>query len=239
MTQNHLARYAAPKTWLLNRKERHWTARPSPGPHALRESITINHILKELLHQAKTTKEVTYILNQGWIRVDKKVRKNYKFPVSFMDVFEITKTGENYRLLYDSHGRLTLFPISEKESVLKLLKVIGKTKIKKGKLQLNFNDGKNILIDNGEINVGDSVLYDLHEHKIIKTIPLTQGALVYITAGKHTGELASIRDIIRTKGLEKAKLALTSRENTFITLMSYAIAVGRDKALIELEARQS
>ncbi len=238
MVQNHLARYAAPKSWLISRKERHWTARPRPGAHKLSESLTINFILKDLLNQAKTTKEVTYILNNGWICVDKTQRKDYKFSVGFMDTFEITKTGEKFRVLYDKKGRLTLAPISEKETKIKLLKIIGKTLLKKGKIQINLSDGRNILLDKNQANVGDSVLYDLEQKKILQTIPLTKGTLVYLTAGKHIGELATIKEIIRTTGLEKAKLALESGENKFITLMSYALAVGEDKPLISLEVKQ-
>lgn len=238
MVQNHLARYGAPKTWQINKKERHWTARALPGPHKLSEALTINYILKELLNHATTTKEVNHILNNGWVSVDKKVRKNYKFPVGFMDVFEISKTGEKFRILYDTQGRLVLNNISEKETQVKLLKIVGKTVLRKKKLQLNLSDGKNILVEKFPGNVGDSVLFDLKENKIVQTIPLSKGTLVYLTAGKHIGELATIKDIIRTKGLEKAKVELESGENKFITLMAYAIAVGQDKPVIQLEVKQ-
>ena len=238
MVQNHLARYAAPKHWALERKEHHWTARPKAGPHKISESLTINLLLKELLQSAKTTKEVNYILNNGWIHIDKTVRKDFKFPVGFMDVIEVTKTNEAYRLIYDKKGRLSLLAIPQAETTKKILKIVGKTIVKKGKTQLNLSDGRNLLLDSFKGSVGDGVVYDLKEHKILHHIPLKEGTLVYITAGKHLGEQATIKNIIRTTGLEQTKVTLQAGETTFITLIEYALPIGTDKPLISLEAKQ-
>ena len=38
-------------------------------------------------------------------QVDGKVRTDPKFPAGFMDVIQIEKTGENFRLIYDVKGR--------------------------------------------------------------------------------------------------------------------------------------
>jgi len=238
MAKNHLASFAAPRTWRIKRKEHRWVARPRPGPHKLKEAITLNYILKDLLHQVKTTKEVKFVLNNGLVLVDKKVRKDSNFPVGFMDSLEITKTGEQYRILHDNKGRLTLVPIKEKDTSLKLLKIIGKTKLKKGKLQFNLNDGKNLLLDTSEGNVGDSLLYDLKEKKVIQIIPFKKGTQVYLTAGKHIGELAIIKEFLRTKDLHKAKVALQSGKNTFLTFVSYVLPVGDHTSLLQLEAHK-
>ena len=39
------------------------------------------------------------------LQVDGKVRTDPKFPAGFMDVIQIEKTGENFRLIYDVKGR--------------------------------------------------------------------------------------------------------------------------------------
>ncbi|HZX12316.1 MAG TPA: 30S ribosomal protein S4e [Candidatus Nanoarchaeia archaeon] len=231
MTRSHLPRYAAPKTWLINRKEHHWIARPRPGSHKLQESITLHHVLKNLLNHATTTKEVKYLLTNNWILVDNKVRKDYKHAVGLMDIIHITKTGEHYRILHDTQARLSPFPIKEQEATLKLLKIINKTKLKKGSIQLNLNDGRNILANTGR--VGDTILFDLKQQKILEVIPLEKGTTVYLTAGKHLGELATIQDIIRTTTLEKAKLLLKKGDAEFITLMAYALAVGNHYPLAQ------
>ena len=238
MAQNHLARYAAPRTWNINRKERHWISRPRPGPHKLEESLPLAYILKDILNHATTTKEAKYLLNNTWIFVDKKARKDLKFPVGFMDIIEITKTGEKFRVLHDNQGRLILHPISEKESTVKLLRIVRKTKLKQGKIQITLGDGKNLLLPSFSGNVGDTLLYDLTAKKILQTLPLSQGTLVYLTAGKHIGELATIKEIIRTTGLDKAKVVLESKGTTFITLMAYALAVGEHAHLLSQETPQ-
>ena len=38
-------------------------------------------------------------------QVDGKVRTDPKFPAGFMDVIQVEKTGENFRLIYDVKGR--------------------------------------------------------------------------------------------------------------------------------------
>lgn len=54
--------------------------------------------------------EVDTILHQpeGLIHVDKKNRRNPKFPCGLMDVIDIPKMNKSYRLLYDVKGRFTL-----------------------------------------------------------------------------------------------------------------------------------
>ncbi len=43
-----------------------------------------------------------------------------------MDVLNVVKTGENYRLLYDEKGRFTLVSIKAPESNFKLCKIVKK-----------------------------------------------------------------------------------------------------------------
>ena len=50
-----------------------------------------------------------------------------------MDVLTIPKTEENYRILLDTKGRLTLHPITAEDATYKLAKVVNKSTIKGGK----------------------------------------------------------------------------------------------------------
>jgi small subunit ribosomal protein S4e len=43
-----------------------------------------------------------------------------------MDVLNVVKTGENYRLLYDEKGRFTLVKVNPTEANFKLCKVVSK-----------------------------------------------------------------------------------------------------------------
>lgn len=60
---------------------------------------------------------------QRLIKVDGKVRTDATYPAGFMDVISIEKTGENFRLVYDTKGRFTVHRISTEEAEYKLAKV--------------------------------------------------------------------------------------------------------------------
>ena len=53
---------------------------------------------------------------EGLIKVDKKVRRNPKFPLGLMDVLDIPKLGKSYRVLYDEKGRFVFINLNKKEA---------------------------------------------------------------------------------------------------------------------------
>lgn len=234
MGKNHLLNLNAPKSWKFNRKETKFVARPIPGPHSMDKSLTLTFILRELLKQAKTTKEIKMILTNGEVLVDKKKRTEVKYPVGLMDVLEIPKLEEHYRMILKTDGTLTLISIDNKEADIKLLKVINKTIVKKGKFQITFHDGRNILLDKSECKIGDSALFNIKDNKISKWIPLTKESLVYLSAGGHVGSLGKIVDILKTRDLQKPKVIVEINGKNYITLMSYSFVVGKDKPEISL-----
>jgi small subunit ribosomal protein S4e len=67
--------------------------KPSPGPHKTRECLPLILLLRNRLKYALTGKEVTSILMQRLVHVDGKVRTDRTYPVGFMDVVDIPKTG--------------------------------------------------------------------------------------------------------------------------------------------------
>merc|ERR1711864_3015 len=54
------------------------------------------------------------------IKIDGKTRTDPKFPTGFMDVVQIDKTGENFRIIYDVKGRFTVHRITATESKYRL-----------------------------------------------------------------------------------------------------------------------
>jgi small subunit ribosomal protein S4e len=54
------------------------------------------------------------------------VRTDATYPAGFMDVIEIEKTGEQFRLVYDVKGRFVVHRISPEEASYKLAKVGGR-----------------------------------------------------------------------------------------------------------------
>ena len=58
------------------------------------------------------------------IRVDGKVRTDTKFPCGFQDVVTINRTGEHFRLIYDTKGRFHLHRIPVAEARVKSARII-------------------------------------------------------------------------------------------------------------------
>jgi len=48
------------------------------------------------------------------------VRRDPKFPLGLMDIITVTKTKNNYRVLYDVKGRFKLVKISKDEAKVSL-----------------------------------------------------------------------------------------------------------------------
>jgi small subunit ribosomal protein S4e len=75
------------------------------------------------LKYALNSRETKAIVMQRLIKVDGKVRTDATYPAGFMDVISIEKTGENFRLVYDTKGRFTVHRITTEEAEYKLAKV--------------------------------------------------------------------------------------------------------------------
>ena len=75
------------------------------------------------LKYALNGRETKAIMMQRLIKVDGKVRTDATYPAGFMDVISIEKTGENFRLIYDTKGRFTVHRITADEAEYKLGKV--------------------------------------------------------------------------------------------------------------------
>ena len=79
--------------------------------------------LRNRLKYALNGREVTQIVMQRLIKVDGKVRTDATYPAGFMDVISIDKTGEHFRLIYDTKGRFAVHRIESAEGEYKLGKV--------------------------------------------------------------------------------------------------------------------
>jgi small subunit ribosomal protein S4e len=99
-----------------------YATRVSAGPHKRRESIPLTILLRNRLHYAFTRQEAIKIVRdkEGLIKVDNKIRRDPRFPLGIMDVISIAKTGENFRILFDTKGRYQAHKIDAKEATFKL-----------------------------------------------------------------------------------------------------------------------
>jgi small subunit ribosomal protein S4e len=225
MVKRHLSRLNVPSSWPIPKKGQKWIVRPSSGPHALKDCITLNLVLKELLGYAKTTKEVKVILNEKGLLVDNKRRNEMKFPAGIMDVIEIPSVNEHYRVYYNERGRFILNKITKEEAKLKPSKIIGKKILRGKKTQINFYDGSNIIVDKDVYSTGDSVVLDLSKEKrtIVKHLKFDKGAVVYIFAGKYKGSFGVVESV--KKLFRNSIITVKSKDKTFETSKDYAFVI--------------
>jgi small subunit ribosomal protein S4e len=97
--------------------------KPAPGPHKQRECLPLLLVLRNRLKYALNANEGNAILMQRLVKVDGKVRTEKSYPAGFMDVIDIDKTDEHFRLVFDTKGRYVVHRISKEEAAYKLCKV--------------------------------------------------------------------------------------------------------------------
>ena len=233
-SRNHLKRHKAPKTWPIHPKEDTWTVKPAPGPHSIENCLSLTVVIRDILGLADNSREAKRIINSGDILINGRAKKDYKFPVGFMDLISIPKTNETYRVLLDNKGRLTLKLIVNDKVDVKLSKIVNKTTVKGGKTQLNLHDGRNLLTDE-DYKVGDVLSLKIPEQEIENSFKFQEGATVLVTGGKHTGEIGKISEIIINQSSNPNTVIIeNSRNENFLTLKDYAFVIGDNESSIEL-----
>ena len=224
--KNHLKRIASPRTWTIDRKSNKFITRPKPGAHPFDNGLALGVVIRDHLKLSSTMSEVKKTLNNNEILVDGKRRKDHRYLIGLFDVLKIA--GKSYRVLFDKKGRIVVKEISEKESNLKPCKILGKTILAKGKVQFNLHDGKNIVAD-VKAKVGDTLLLKIPQQEVIETLPLKKGVTVFLTKGKHSGDVGVFKEI-------KKEEAIYSKDNKEIeTAKEYLFVIGKEKALLEIK----
>ena len=225
-----IKRLEVPGFWPIEKKTKKYTVATMPGPHSMKNSLTIAVVIRDVLKHAETLKEVREILNTGTVKVDGITRSKPGFPAGLMDV--VTIGEENYRLLPGKHG-LYLKAVDSKESVFTLKKITNKTTIKKGLTQLSFHDGSTLVTD-GRYNTGDAAVFDIKSRKVKDVIKQEKGATIIVTKGNNMGAVGTLEEIKTVKSPEP-NVATILADGRKITLpLDYVFPVGRPTPVISL-----
>ena len=227
--EKYLSRLASPKTWAVKKKGIKWIAKPRPCTHKNENGIHILSALRDMLKYARTAKEVKRILFNQEVYVDGIRRKDPNFLVGFMDVLFIPKIKESYRAIFTTKGKIKLIPADEKESVLKICKIKGKTPYK-GKSQINLYDGKNILAEKADYKVGGSLLVEIPSMKIKDYFEMKKGSFAYITGGKYIGQKGIIEDI-----KDKSVTFKNNAGAVMKTSINHVYIAGNEKPALRIE----
>jgi small subunit ribosomal protein S4e len=230
---SHLKRLAAPKFWPIPKKKYTWTFSPSPGPHKKEECIPLAIIVRDILKLAETGKEAKRIIKSREIIVDGKVRTDHRFPVGLLDSISIPKINKHYRVVPYKNG-FKLIEIDENDARKKILKIVRKRNVKGKKIQLNMNDGKNIVVEDNKYKTHSSLLVELPNLKILDYIEMAVGNLVLITSGQNSGKIGKIVKVLEGKFNVKPKIVCEIENKNVEVLKEHAIVIGREEPLIKV-----
>eukprot|EP00439_Symbiodinium_sp_Y106_P025693 s48_g3.t1 len=188
----HLKRMYAPKHWMLDKLRGRWAPKPNAGPHKLRECMPLIVMLRQRLKYALTYREVKMIVMQRLIKVDGKVRTDMFYPAGFMDVVQIEKTKENFRLLYNTKGRFVLHKVAKEEAAYKLCRVKRVTRGPRGTPYAVTHDGRTLRFPDPDVKANDTVRLDLETGKIMDHLKFEVGNTVMISGGNNIGRVGTI-----------------------------------------------
>lgn len=225
--KRHMKRITAPVSWMVERKEKKFIARPK-GSFGMDMGMPLIAVLKDVLKAVETRKEGKRVLNSKDILVNGVRRKDEKFMMGLMDVLQSKELGKNFRMVLDKNGILRLMPITGSESSIKLCKIIGKRSVRKGAIQLSFHDGRSH-IGTASHAIGDTVVMSIPEFKEKQHLKLENGCQVYLIGGSNVGRTGIADNISGDKVTVRIGSDVIEASKRFV------FVTGKDKPVIKLD----
>lgn len=223
---NKTKRLVISRVTKIPRKTFFWGATPNAGKHTRVSSVALLTVLRDYLHLGDKEREVTRMLNSGFIKLDGKTVKSRKTAVGFMDVVTVVPTKQHFRILYDNKGRLIAQEISEKDSAIKPMKVFNKVTTKGSKIQLSLHDGQNVLTEDKTISTGDVLIMSVPEKKVQHVIKMQSGNKAFLTGGAHVGSVGTIKKV---EVKESSSSNLVHFEEGYSTIADYTFMIAGPK----------
>jgi len=184
-------------------------------------------MLRERLKYALTYREVKMIVMQRLIKVDGKVRSDMFYPAGFMDVVQIEKTKENFRLLYNTKGRFALHKVVKEEASYKLCRVKKVTRGPKGIPYCITHDGRTVRYPDPDIKANDTIRLDLSTGKILDYVKFEPGNSVIISGGNNIGRVGVITHREKHPGSFEIVHVKDSVGHAFNTRLENVFVIGK------------
>jgi small subunit ribosomal protein S4e len=233
--KKHLKRVFAPSHWMLDKLRGVFAPRPSAGPHKMRESMPLIVLLRNRLRYALNYNEAKMIVMQRLIKVDGKVRSDMFFPAGFMDVIDIEKTKEAFRMMYNTKGKFCIHRISKDEATYKLCKVKAIKQGSKGVPYCMTHDGRTIKYPDPDVKVNDTIRYDFASGKALDYIKFEVGNIAMINGGNSIGRVGIIQHRERHPGSFEIIHLKDSAGHSFATRLNNVTVIGKgDKPWVSL-----
>jgi len=224
--KKHLKRLNAPKHWALGKMGGIWAPKPSAGPHKQRECLPVAVVLRDRLKYALTNKECMQICMERCVKVDGKVRTDHNYPAGFMDVIELEKSGDRFRLMYNTKGMYVLHRITAEESAYKLCR-INKVFISANKIPVAVtHDGRTIRYPDPDVKVNDTVKVDIASGKMSDILKFELGAMVMLIRGNNVGRIGQLMHIEKHPGSFDIVTVRDVKGNSFATRLNNVFVIG-------------
>lgn len=229
--KKHIKRIRTPKSWMLDKLSGIMATRPSQGPHKLRESLPLSILLRHRLKYALNGQEVLSILKdkESNVRVDGRTRKDIGFPTGVMDIVSIDKTGENFRVLYDTKGRFVLKALKDDEAKVKLLKVVKKAVGPNKVPYIVTHDARTIRFPHPEIDLHDTIKFDIKTNTVSDIARLEIGNICLATSGNNIGRVGLIHNIEKHPGSFDIIHIKDANQRDFATRTGNVFVLGKGK----------
>jgi len=224
--KKHLKRLNAPRHWNLGKMGGVWAPKPSAGPHKQRECLPVAIILRERLKYALTGKECQQICMERCVKIDGKVRTDYNYPAGFMDIVELEKSGDIFRLLYDTKGRFVLHRVDKKEAEWKLCR-IQKVYVTAKKIPVAVtHDGRTLRFPDPNVKVNDTVKVNIATGKMSDIYSFEMGSVVMVTKGHNAGRVGILQHLEKHDGSFSIVTVKDKKGNVFATRQSNVFIIG-------------
>mmetsp|Transcript_20342 Transcript_20342/g.60461 ORF Transcript_20342/g.60461 Transcript_20342/m.60461 type:complete len:194 (-) Transcript_20342:73-654(-) len=176
---------------------------------------------------------------QRHIKVDGKIRTDSTYPCGFMDVIDIPKTDEHFRLVYDTKGRFVVHRIGREEAAYKLCKVRKLEAGKGGVPYIVTHDGRTIRYPDPDIKANDTVMFNLESGKVTDFVKFDVGNMAMCVGGHNNGRVGTIVNREKHKGSFEIVHIEDAAGNRFATRISNVFVIGKGKTpLISLPKRK-
>jgi small subunit ribosomal protein S4e len=229
-----LKRQMAPQFWGIARKEERFVITVKPGPHKKKNAIPTAVFLRDTLKIVTSLREAKASIYSGKVKIDGVVRKSLHHAIGLMDVVELENISDIYRLVPTEEKLLKPIKIKESEKSKKLVTVVSKTTINKGKLQIGFHDGRSTITDS-KVNVGDACLIQIPDQKILEIIKLEAGCQGLVTRGNNVGQIGKIETIEEGTFILPKRVILTLGDKKIEIPADIIMPIGKEEPIIQLK----
>ena len=229
-----LKRQMAPQFWGIARKDKRFVITTKPGPHKKSYAIPTAVFLRDTLKIVSTLREAKASIYSGKVKIDGVVRKSLHHAIGLMDVIELENVSDIYRLVPTEGKILKPIKIKDAEKSKKLVRIVTKTTINKGKTQTGFHDGRSTLAEvNGK--VGDTCVMQIPDQKVLEVIKLEAGCQGLVTRGINAGQIGKVESVEKGTFILPKRVILILGDRKIEIPADVIMPIGKEEPVIQLK----